>query len=505
MTADEVGQVDRRHGQPRRRRPARRASGRRSAARSSAAASTCRSAARSRCRCWRRSTLPTLTPNCELRNRSTVAPQSLLLMNSEFVARRRREHFAERVDAEAGDDPRGAGSAAPGGWRFGQRADRRARSQARWRSSPRSSKSSPRDAGQADKPLPPARSRQRAGQLLPGAVRARTRSCTWIDDAAWTDADLDPLLPAAHFLAQQAHGHRLAGAGLAAERRTSCCAAPAKPTLEQPTFDLTPKRRRAAPQARAMISLFMQGGPSHIDLFDPKPELTKRHRQTFPGDIKYDNAAEASAKVLGQPVEVPQHGQCGMELSELLPHLGEVADDITLIRSMHTGVNNHGQSINALQRRPHPPTAGPCSARWLTYGLGSESQNLPAYVVLTDPTGLPVLGVDNWSNGWLPSLYQGTVVRPQEPRILNLDPPPHDHGRGRRSGSSSYLAAAEPRAPGRSGPASTTWRPASPATSWPPGCRPPPRRRSTSRRRRPRRTGSTASTSRRRRTAARAA
>jgi hypothetical protein len=112
-----------------------------------------------------------------------------------------------------------------------------------------------------------------------------------------------------------------------------------------------------------------------------------------------------------------------MELSELLPHLAEVADDITLIRSMHTGVNNHGQSLYALHCGRVTP-GRPSLGSWLTYGLGSESQNLPAFVVLTDPGGLPVLGTDLWSQGFLPSIYQGTVVRPREPRILNLDPPP---------------------------------------------------------------------------------
>jgi hypothetical protein len=91
---------------------------------------------------------------------------------------------------------------------------------------------------------------------------------------------------------------------------------------------------------------------------------------------------------------------------------------------MHTGVNNHGQSINALNAG-REQAGRPVLGSWLTYALGSESQDLPAYVVLRDPSGLPVLGVDNWTNGWLPSLYQGTVVRSQEPRILNLDPPPH--------------------------------------------------------------------------------
>ncbi len=225
-----------------------------------------------------------------------------------------------------------------------------------------------------------------------------------------------------HFLSQQAFG--ISGVALAwLLKQDGLSAAPPKPTLERPSYDLLPKQPAHQPQATAMISMFMQGGPSHHDLFDPKPELQKRHLQSYPGEIKYDNAAEASAKLFASPWKFSKHGQCGMDLSELLPHLGEVADDICLIRSMHTGVNNHGQSIRALNTGKSTP-GGPTLGSWMTYGLGSESQDLPAFVVLTDPTGLPVLGVDNWQNGWLPSLYQGTVVRPQEPRILNLDPPP---------------------------------------------------------------------------------
>lgn len=225
-----------------------------------------------------------------------------------------------------------------------------------------------------------------------------------------------------HFLAQQAVGAgSLALAWLL--QQEAACAAPAKPTLEKPTFNLLPKAPPQPAKAQAMISIFMQGGPSHHDLFDPKPELFKRAGQTFTGDIKYDNAAQASSKLFAGPWKFAPRGQCGMELSELLPSLAEVADDITLIRSMHTGVNNHGQSINALNTGR--VTAGrPVLGSWFTYALGSENQNLPAYVVLSDPTGIPVLGVENWSNGFLPSLYQGTVVRAQEPRILNLDPPP---------------------------------------------------------------------------------
>eukprot|EP00913_Durusdinium_trenchii_P023308 g21886.t1 len=130
----------------------------------------------------------------------------------------------------------------------------------------------------------------------------------------------------------------------------------------------------------------------------------------------------ASSKVFHSPWKFRKHGETGTDVSELLPHFSKIVDDVTLIRSMHTGVNNHGQSINALNTgriQKGRPTLG----SWMTYGLGNESQNLPAYVALTDPAGLPVLGVDNWSNGWLPALFQGTVVRPREPRILNLNAP----------------------------------------------------------------------------------
>ncbi|MFO0816791.1 MAG: DUF1501 domain-containing protein [Pirellulales bacterium] len=205
------------------------------------------------------------------------------------------------------------------------------------------------------------------------------------------------------------------------QREQSLSAAPPRPELAPRKFDLLPKAPHYAPKAKAMISLFMQGGPSAVDLCDPKPLLNKHHLEKFQGEIKYDNAAEASARILGCPWKFSRHGECGMELSELLPHLGEIADDVTLIRSMYTGVNNHGQSIDALNTG-RPISYRPSLGSWMTYGLGTESQNLPAFVVLTDPDGLPVLGVQNWANGWLPSLFQGTVVRPREPRILNLDP-----------------------------------------------------------------------------------
>ncbi len=202
----------------------------------------------------------------------------------------------------------------------------------------------------------------------------------------------------------------------------------AKPVdLQGQQFDTLPKVPPARPRARAMISLFMQGGPSQIDLFEPKPELDKRDGQKFVGDIKYDDSAHASTTLMASPWKFTKHGRCGTEVSELLPAFAQIVDEVTLLRGMQTGVSNHGQGIYAMQ------TGGVLAGRptigsWIAYALGSETRDLPAYVALTDPRGLPVLGVANWTQGWLPSLYQGTAVRSQEPRLPNLDPAPHLRG-----------------------------------------------------------------------------
>jgi hypothetical protein len=203
-------------------------------------------------------------------------------------------------------------------------------------------------------------------------------------------------------------------------------AAPHMPK-ENPKFDMAPRPPHAPAKARAMISLFMHGGPSHVDLLDPKPELSKHSGTEYQGEVVYSFANRASKKLLGSPWKFAKHGQCGTEVSELLPHLSTVVDDIAVVRSMHTDINGHEPSIwymNTGKPQPGRPALG----SWLTYGLGSETQDLPAYCVLSDPGGHPVDGVRNWSNGWLPPLYQGTVIRPQEPRILNLDPPAHLRG-----------------------------------------------------------------------------
>ena len=202
---------------------------------------------------------------------------------------------------------------------------------------------------------------------------------------------------------------------------------PIKPQLEEPSFDLLPKQPAQPAPARAMISMFMMGGPSQIDLFDPKPELVKRHGEVFPGELKFDNMAQASREIMKPAWRFHHRGDCGMELSELIPRLGEIADDITLIRSMHTGVNNHVPSQYALNTGDDKSGRAVLGS-WLLRALGSETQDLPAYVALTDKRGLPLLGSEHWSNGRLPSIYRGTLVRSEEPRIFNLEAPSHLKG-----------------------------------------------------------------------------
>ena len=232
---------------------------------------------------------------------------------------------------------------------------------------------------------------------------------------------MQPLCSRRHFLYTGAFGLSTLGLSNLLER-DGLLAAPAKPPLEPPHFDLLPKAPPQVARAKAMISIFLIGGPSQIDLFDYKPRLKELDGQDFPGEVRYDNPAQASTKVLGPISTFKRYGQSGMEMSELLPHIGGVADDICLIRSMHTGVNNHIPSMRALNSGMAVPGRAALGS-WLTFGLGSESQNLPSFVAMTDPRGLPQQAGENWANGQLPSIYQGTVARPQAPHILNLDPP----------------------------------------------------------------------------------
>lgn len=197
-------------------------------------------------------------------------------------------------------------------------------------------------------------------------------------------------------------------------------------------FDLTAKKPPKPAKAKAMISLFQHGGPSHMDLTDPKPELSKYDGTEYKGEVGYSFVNEASKTLMGSPWKFQKHGQAGTEISELLPHTSGIVDDLCLIRSMHTGANGHEVSIRYFHGGIPGVLGRPHLASWLLYGLGCETENLPAYMVLTDPGGPPVDSTNNWSSGFMPALFQGTVLRPREPRILNLNAPAHLEGISQR-------------------------------------------------------------------------
>lgn len=234
-----------------------------------------------------------------------------------------------------------------------------------------------------------------------------------------------------HFLAQNALG--ISSLGLATLlQQDGALASPPKPNLEGEHHDLLPKRPAKEPRARAMISIFTGGGPSHLDLFDRKPLLDKYAGKQMPGhDIKYDNAGQATSIVLPTKWKFQRCGESGMEVNtELLPHFGNVVDDVTLIRSMQLpNIRNHVAGMRAMttgRGREGWPSLG----SWLTYGLGAETQNLPAFVALvlrSNPPGSPY-----WDSRHLPSIYQGTIVRDKQPRIANLVPPPSMQGEAQK-------------------------------------------------------------------------
>lgn len=184
-------------------------------------------------------------------------------------------------------------------------------------------------------------------------------------------------------------------------------------------FDLLPKPPQQAPKAKAVIQLFMHGGPSHVDLLDPKPQLTKHDGQEPPAEVADDE--KLTGKLMGSPYKFAKHGESGIEFAETLPHIARHADEIAVIRSMFTDHRNHEQAL-WMMHTGLIVSGRPSIGAWVAYGLGSENQNLPAYVVLPDPGGLPVDGIRNWSSGWMPPLFQGTPLRSQGMPILNLRP-----------------------------------------------------------------------------------
>jgi uncharacterized protein (DUF1501 family) len=193
---------------------------------------------------------------------------------------------------------------------------------------------------------------------------------------------------------------------------------------DAPANPLAPKKPHFPAKVKRVIHLFMAGAPSQLDLFDYKPELVKLEGKPLPPSV-YGNQRyafiRADAAVLGPRFKFSKHGQCGAEISEMLPHLAKVVDDICLIRSTTTDQFNHAPAQIFLNTGFAQP-GRPCLGSWVLYGLGAETQNLPAFVVLSTGSGISG-GSANWSSGFLPTIYTGVRFRNSGDPILNVSSP----------------------------------------------------------------------------------
>jgi hypothetical protein len=186
------------------------------------------------------------------------------------------------------------------------------------------------------------------------------------------------------------------------------------------------KAPHSRPRAKACIFIFLEGAPSQLDLFDPKPKLQQLHGQQLPKSmtekVRFAFIEKETAILMGSPRKFTKHGACGMDFCDWLPHLATCADDLLMVRSMHTEQFNHhpGQLMMQCGR---PEFGLPAMGTWITYGLGSDSQNLPGYVVLTAGRGTSG-GASLYQSGFLPSSYGGVLFRNQGEPILNLENPP---------------------------------------------------------------------------------
>ena len=227
------------------------------------------------------------------------------------------------------------------------------------------------------------------------------REFLWQAGGAFTSLALTALLDRDGFLASQA----VAAAGVTPF---------ANPLAAKPPH--------FAAKAKSVIFLFMYGGPSHVDTFDYKPKLYDLDGQTIPVKTKGRGGAKNEGRVVGPKWEFKQYGQSGQWVSELFPHLATCVDDIAFIKSMTADSPIHGSAM--LQMNSGRILSGsPALGSWVNYGLGSVNENLPGFVVMLDPSGGPISGAKNWSSGYMPATYQGTVMRSKGAPIVDLNLP----------------------------------------------------------------------------------
>ncbi len=193
-------------------------------------------------------------------------------------------------------------------------------------------------------------------------------------------------------------------------------------TSEQSSNPLAPRPPHFPVKAKHAVFLFMNGAPSQVDTFDPKPALTRYNGQPYKGDLVVGSNMRPIGHLMGSPFEFRKCGQSGLEISSLFPHTSKYADDLCVIRSMYTDTAAHASGC--LQMNTGSILIGkPALGSWLSYGLGNDNENLPAFVVMTDPRGGPIGSASNWTAGFMPGVFQGTLFRSGANPLLDLANP----------------------------------------------------------------------------------
>ncbi|MBI3472206.1 MAG: DUF1501 domain-containing protein [Candidatus Solibacter usitatus] len=186
-------------------------------------------------------------------------------------------------------------------------------------------------------------------------------------------------------------------------------------------------------KAKRLVFLFMNGAPSHVDTFDPKPALAKYNGSAYKGPLTVGSNGRPVGYLMQSPFEFRKHGQSGLEISSLFPHTARFADDLCVIRSLHTDTAAHASGC--LQMNTGNVSIGkPSLGSWLSYGLGTPNESLPSFVVMTDPRGGPISGPSNWTAGYMPAAYQGTLFRSTGAPLLDLATPAGVSERTQRGG-----------------------------------------------------------------------
>src|SRR5262245_3866939 len=192
---------------------------------------------------------------------------------------------------------------------------------------------------------------------------------------------------------------------------------------QEPRHPLAPRPSHFPAKAKHCVFLFMNGAPSQVDTFDHKPALTRYHNTTYRGDCAVGSNGRPIGNLMQTPFTFRKYGQSGLEISSLFPYTSRYADDLCVIRSLHTDTAAHASGC--IQMNTGAVQIGkPSLGAWLSYGLGTQNDSLPSYVVMTDPRGGPIGSASNWTAGFMPAAYQGTLFRSQGSPLLDLATPP---------------------------------------------------------------------------------